>query len=271
MKVTFDTWDELINALKHDYTSSLKDVCKMLKISRSTLDSYIRPHVKYVYLNNNIRSEHSKGINWVQMAALELERDMTESIWFHTDELKEYILSCISSVTKRSKSVPVSFFMTNKNLMDYQNELLDYDQKIRQEKNIFIRSALYRERNVCYKKYIYKDAATLTLFENQMSVSKRTLATHVDVPLPDIPICDWIAPHDIKEYGDSDETIHRMFFREGYIKIELKMPDINGKLGHKVYYVPDPEPINDSAEKLIFSEEAWLNYLKNRSVTREYD
>ena len=268
--VTFDTWEQLINALKYEYTTSLKDVCKMLKISRGSLDTYIRPHVNYVYLNNNIRSEHSKGIDWVRMAALELEKNMTESIWFHTDDLKNYIKSCISSVTKRSKSVPVSFFMTNKKLHDYQYELAEYDRRIMETKNVMARASLYRERCQCYKKYIYKDDATIELFKNQMSVGKRTLASYIPVPLPDVEICDWIAPHDIKNYGDSDETVHRMFFREGYIKIDLKMIDGDGKLGNKVYYVPDPNPIKGDTDKLIFSEEAWQNFLMTHTLSNEY-
>ena len=59
MDVIFDSWDELINALRTDYTTSLKDACKLLKSSRNWVNQYIRPHVKSIYLNNNIRGQKS--------------------------------------------------------------------------------------------------------------------------------------------------------------------------------------------------------------------
>ena len=32
--VQFKSWNELLKALEHEYTTSFRDVCKMLKVSR---------------------------------------------------------------------------------------------------------------------------------------------------------------------------------------------------------------------------------------------
>lgn len=263
MNVIFDSWDELINALRTDYTTSLKDACKLLKSSRNWVNQYIRPHVKSIYLNNNIRGQKSIGINWVRMAAMELEKDMTESIWFHTDDLYNYIKSSITSVTKQTKSIPVTFFMSQENISKYKAALFEFDERIYHAKNLAARSKLIYEKDNCYLKYINKNPATAELFKHQMNIGKRTEAPHTPVPLPDIPIDKWIAPHDIKEYGDSDETIYRYFFKNGFIRIEVQMSDLDNNIGRKVFYIQDPNPINDNAQSLIFTEESWNQYKRN--------
>ena len=263
MNVIFDSWDELINALRTDYTTSLKDACKLLKSSRNWVNQYIRPHVKSIYLNNNIRGQKSIGINWVRMAAMELEKDMTESIWLHTNDLYNYIKSSITSVTKQTKSIPVTFFMSQDNISKYKSALFEFDERIYHAKNLAARSKLIYEKDNCYLKYINKNPATTELFKHQMNIGKRTEAPHTPVPLPDIPIDKWIAPHDIKEYGDSDETIYRYFFKNGFIRIEVQMSDLDNNIGRKVFYIPDPNPINDNAQSLIFTEESWKQYKRN--------
>ena len=263
-------WDEIIEALRYEYTTSLKDACKLLKASRNWVNQYVRPHVKCIYLNNNIRAEKSTGANWVRMASIELEKPMTESIWFHTDDLYDYIKSSICSVTKQTKSVPVSYFMTSKNLVNYIAELNEIDELIRNTKNIYMRASLYQKRQHCYYNYISDDPFTEKLFNNLMNVGKRTAAPHTTVPLPDVPISEWIAPHDIKDYGDTDEMIYRDFFRKGYIRVEIKMADTDGAIGRKVYYLPDPNPIVGNHLAVIFSEEAWQEYISNHHLQLAY-
>ena len=260
----FESWDLMINALKYDYTTSLRNVCQLLKASRNWVNQYIRPFVKHVYLNSNMRNNSFTGINWVRVAAYELQRDMTENIWFHTDELKEYIYSSINKVTKQTKSVPVTFFMTEANSIKYKNKLVEYNKEIDNTKNIRERGLLIQKRDNCYLEYIYKDPYTKSLFNNKMNVGKRTLATPLEVNLPNRPIEAWVAPHDLKKYGDTDEKIYREFFRDGHIKIELLFPDTNGSIGRKVYYLPDPEPLIDNAASIIFSEIDWQNYLTHK-------
>lgn len=270
MDVKFDSWNKLLDALRYEYTTSLKDVCKMLKASRDWVNTYVRPNVRSTYLNNNIRAERSTGVNWVRMASIDLEKEMSESVWFHTKDLQAFIRDSVSSVTKQTKAVPVTFFMTCNARNEYTAELHVYDEMIYNTKSIPKRARLFLERDQCYLKYIYDDNATNELLTHRMNVGKRSLAPATPVSLPETPIADWVAPHDIKEYGDADETIYRHFFREGYIRIEVNMPALNGVIGKKIYYVPDPDPITDEGQTLIFSEEAWQHYLRNH-VPKELD
>lgn len=51
----------------------------------------------------------------------------------------------------------------------------------------------------------------------------------------------WVAPHDVKDYGDTDESVYRDFFKKGYVRIELAVPDMKtGEHGKKVFYAPNP-------------------------------
>lgn len=266
MEINEKNWDSLIESLRFEYTTSLKDACMLLKASRNWINQYVRPHVKCIYLNNNIRTNKATGTNWVHVASITLNKPMTESIWFHTDDLHNFIRNSVSSVTKQTKSVPISFFMSSSKLNEYIKELKEIDDIINNTKNIYKQAKLYQVREQCYLNYISNDSITANLFKNQMNVGKRTAAPHTPVSLPDTPIEEWVAPHDIKKYGDTDETIYRKFFKEGAIRVEIKIPDLNGSIGRKVFYLPDPEPIKDIHKSLIFTEEAWQEYLAKKKL-----
>ena len=63
------------------------------------------------------------------------------------------------------------------------------------------------------------------------------------VPLPDTPINEWMAVHDLKGYAGVDETIYRRLFAAGAYRIEIQVPALTGEASKKVYYVNDPEPL----------------------------
>ena len=94
-----------------------------------------------------------------------------------------------------------------------------------------------------------------------MNAAKRSAAPHTTVPLPNVPIKEWIAPHDEKEYGETDEAIYRRFFKEGHIRVEIKMVDKDGAIGRKVYYIKDPNQIKGSYQSVIVTEQDWQEYL----------
>lgn len=260
-KIEEKNWNDIIEALRYEYTTSLKDICQLLKASRNWVNQYVRPYVKCIYLNNNIRANKSAGVNWVRIASIELDKPMTESIWFHTEELENYIKNSVTSVTKQTKSVPVSYFMTPESLAAYTSELVEMDTVIKNTKNVFALTDLYHKRQQCYLKYIANDSATKKLFGNLMNVAKRSAAPHTTVPLPKVPIEEWIAPHDKKKYGDTDEAVYREFFKDGYIRVEIKMADLDGAIGRKVYYIKDPNQIEGSHQSVIVTEQDWQEYL----------
>lgn len=235
--VHFDNFSDLINAASVTYTLSLKAACKKLKCSRSWATKYIRPNVPSIYIPNG------KGTgkpNYARMVSLAIKKepDMSnnrysnESIYLDKKAFNEYVLSCITSCKKRSKSVFRTMFIKPDCLEEYYRELL--------------KIALDRKNNFSignlYLKYAKNEYVKKIIGPAEVYATNRTKAEFIDVPLPDVPIQDWKAVHDIMDYGDVEETIYREMFKEGYIRVELKFPDQDGVIKNtgKVYYIPDP-------------------------------
>ncbi len=265
LDVTFESWKDLIEALQSNYTLSFKDVCMMLKSSRTWVNQYVRPNVHSVYIKSNYRGDVKKGINWVQVASIQLGKPMTESIWFHKEEFFQFLNDCTYSVTKQTKSVPVAYLMTSENKEKYFFLIDKLDKEIMNEETPIKRKwELIEEKNSCHIDFLKQDTETQTLIENAKSITKRKEVKPVPIQLKytDIPTEYWQAPHDLKEYGDADELIYRKFFAEGYIRIELHLPDTNGVLGKKIFYTHDTNYLKEKGSRIIVAERDWLEYLK---------
>lgn len=267
----FDNWQELLEELRINYTLSYRDVCKILKASRTWVNAYIRPHIKTIYINSNKRGEYQIGRNWIQLAAIELGKPMTESIWFHKDDFLKFLKECTYSITKQTKSVPVVSLMSKKQHKAYLDEMNCLESDMQNESNLQKKCKLMIQRKTCYVKYLKQDEFTLKLHKKQKSITARTKAEAIPVSLDILDIYDkWQAPHDLKEYGDTDEAIYRNFFSEGYVRIELHFPDENGCIGKKIFYVPDPDYIKDNGQRLIFAEKDWQEYGYHMSQKNDY-
>lgn len=266
------SWEELLLALKTEYTLSIRDVCCLFKASRLWVSTYVKPHIKTIYVNNNRRGDYQIGTNWVQIAAMELERPIVDSVWFHTEDLFNFIKNNIVSVTKQTKFVPVTMLMDNEEKTRYLEKISKIDVKLKKEKNYSRRADLIHERNLCFYNFLGDEEQDLC--KKQQSVTSRTKIEPVSYSLQidDIDnlkkICDeWLAPHDIKNYGDTDEEVYRRFFRYGYVRIELRFPDVEGEnYGKKIYYLPDPHYIREDDKvkgipRLILGEMDWQNYV----------
>lgn len=70
----------------------------------------------------------------------------------------------------------------------------------------------------------------------------------------------WIAVHDRKNYGDTDESVYRMIFSGSYIRIELVFPAESGEMEKKIYYLPDPIKEHKITKDVILSEKEWIKY-----------
>ena len=264
--VHFDSWDELLEALEKDYTTSFKDVCRAMKASRAWTNRYIRPFIKSVYVRNNRRGEGFSGINWIKIAATKLQRDMTESIWFNTAEFNSYIVQSVSSVTKQTKRIPKTYFIPGNLLEQFHTER---EELRTQMKNAGVSSWMklndrYQE---LWNEYIPQDEAVKELFEAHLGVTERTKAPAVSVPLPDGFMQKWKAPHEMKDYGDADETLYRDMFANGYIRIEVRLPDENGEIGQKIFYMPDPDSVHAKYEEegcICIPVEKWNEFLERK-------
>ena len=262
------TWKETLHLLDTEYTTSIKDVCQTLKTSREWVNRYIRPHARTIYVNtNNYDSDKKRKTNYLFVASKTIGKELVGSTWMHTGDVNNLLLQSIVSCTKQTKYIDVACLMTRSDAQDYCRKykvLLD-DMK---------HSVLFPHRFAeLYKKSIslhleYLDADAQELLKNQCSVTERTKVDRIDVAYPrhTNPQFGWIAIHDIKEYGDTDEAVYRKLFREGAIRIELAVPDANGICGQKVYYIEDPSPMKCEEHSFFCTvpEADWLKYKKKK-------
>lgn len=267
--VKFKSWGDLILALETDYTVSFKQVCRILKTSRSWVTKYIRPFVRTAYISSGIRADGSKGVNWLLIASKHLDRQITESVWFHKEDLENFIGNSIVSVTKQTKRIPLTFFVPDSECESYVSNRQRIKEEIKSTKDTKEIEQLYKELEKTEKAqiegFLIHDLDKYHLFKSRRAKqTDRTKTPAVNVPLPDNYVDNWKAVHDLKDYGDADETIYRSLFSSGSIRIELQFKDEKGNLGKKIFYVDDPDPIESrygDDEYILVSEAAWLHYI----------
>lgn len=265
--VRFESWEALIDALRDEYTISFKGACRILKASRSWVNRYVRPFVRSTYIRNNRRGDKTNGVNWVRMAALKLDKPMTESIWFNTQDFYGYIRSYVISCTKQTKLVPMTFLMPPDQVEEYVKKREALRAKMKEPKSITQFLADLQEYELLYNDYITNNADVHALLDAAVKTTERSKVEPVAVPLPEGFYNTWHAPHELKDYGDADETLYRSLFRRGCIRIELGLPDENGCVGSKIFYVDDPDPIeapHAEEENFIVPEAAWQRYIKHQ-------
>ena len=113
------------------------------------------------------------------------------------------------------------------------------------------------------------DQTGMALYLTNCSVTQRGKAERVDVAYPgEFDPTRWIAAHDIKDYGDTDESVYRYLFRRGCIRIEIAVPDAKGEVGSKIYYIEDPEYIeNQWHDRLLnIPELEWQKHKKMKGL-----
>ena len=74
-----------------------------------------------------------------------------------------------------------------------------------------------------------------------------------------------IVAHDLKEYGDTDEEVHRFLFENGCFRMELNLKDKTGKVSKKVYYLNSKECFPESSNSvgnILIGYAEYLKFLK---------
>ena len=230
----FDTFNDLVNAATREYTLSFREACQSLKCSRSWATKYIRPHVPSIYLPNG------KGTGKVNYAKLvsalvnqrngeEEEGYSNESIYLHKKAFNEFIFGSITSCQKRSKKVYKTFFVEKNRIVEYYQELLDMYYRLESAKSSKDAEKIWQRMERLYLEYATNNHVEI-IHDSIVFPTKRTEAEFVDVPVPNVPIKEWEAVHDLMDYGDVEETIYRRLFRWGYIRVEIKLPDKYGEI-----------------------------------------
>ena len=284
-KMKNEKWAIVLNQLKYTHTISGRDICQTLKCSRSWASRYVFPMVPHIKLDNGSRiakDENGKrvggGIPWVAIAAMQIkyedpnferEIDVSQSNWYCTADFEDLIRQSIVSVTKQTKQIPVELLIEDLDAYQAERETLEKDlEQAIADKAYLAATQIKIEIEYLWRRHLTSTGKTIAK-KHMANITKRRDAHPVQVDisnLGDITTEDvrmrWIAPHDAKSYGDTDEMIGRRFFREGMIRVQLALPDRDGVAGTKVYYISDPEPIGRwfVDQYVLITEAGWQEF-----------
>ena len=268
----FDKFTDLIDAAATQYTLSFRDACKALKCSRSWAQKYIRPNVANIYLTNGKGTGKANYARLVSLAVNQQNGETgysNESVYLDEEAFNQFIIESIVSCQKRSKKTYKTYFIKENGLESYYKELLAlynrfFNEKISKEEA----EKLWSEIDTLYLKYAKDDYVKDIIHPAMIHQTKRTEAEFIDVAVPDVPIIEWKAVHDLMDYGDIEETIYRDLFKEGCIRIEIKLPDKNGEIKEsgKVYYISDPEPIEQKMPDEIMIKRILQSYTETEEA-----
>lgn len=244
-KNTERTWLETLQLLETTHTTSIKRGCKALKCSRSWFTKYILPWLEEdaVYL----AGRGGSGANWVTGAALQLGRvgELTESIWLNTAAFDHLVRSSVTSATQQTKLIPLINFVPESQIKEFE-AMHDAIEEARKNSVLDGEKPLYVKMLEELKERYLPPEVSEFLEENEVSPTARGQVPRVEVkiPLPRVPIEEWMAVHDLKDYGDTDEVIYRRLFSAATVRLRLEIP-LKGteEKSEKIFYVEDPDPI----------------------------
>ena len=254
MLVNFEQWEDCVNALDEEYTLTLKDMCKILKCSRAWATRYLKPHLHYIYVGNGA----GKNANYLIKAKAMLGRaDMSETTWYSKKEFEELIKSNLGQSTRQTILVPIEKLINVDKLDSFLKIFKPLDailEEFKNNENIeWLEQAINKhdqfiEQNIDMK---YKDT-----YKDLPSCYKRTLSPSVpyEMNFEAFDLHKLIAVHDIKDYGDCDETIYRSLFLKGCVRTVLRLPDKYGEISEKIYYIEPKDEFDgytESVEKIL--------------------
>lgn len=261
-------WLRCIDALRTDYTLTIREICETLHCTRPWVEQFIRPHVHYIYISPKI----------LDIAGIFLEKSLVDSIWLNRQEFEELVRNNIAFCSRQTIRVPVEYFIDpillngfRKWYQSIQNELAACREEMQSLRNFGIITEKLRTYN-SLKKSVDKEIAYYALpkwrdlIENRPNRYKRTKTAEYASTIPAFELSDLVSVYDIMEYGDSSEMIYRQIFDLGYYKLILKIPDPYGVLSEKTYYL-DPQKLDSqlygfqlkhSLKVLTVSYDEWM-------------
>lgn len=249
MAIRFDNipedrrWDVCLQKLSTgtEYTLSIRDVCKFLKCDRNWIQRYVRPYIHYIYLSNGF-SGISRA-NFVEIAALALQKPIKESVWLNAYEFEQLIRQSLCNCSRQTINVPLELLLDESKIQFYHNQY----RELEEQKISYFQSRNYLQISKIKKKQKHllesclSDSIGKQIYSVLPSASKRTNTEAIPCELPPtLELSEMIAAHDLKGYGDSDEEIYRRIFNMGCYRVELQIPDKDGVFSNKVYYIQDP-------------------------------
>lgn len=252
------TFDELYQALQTRFTLSTRDICQLLKCSRTWCNRYITPFVQHVYISTGRATKKlpngdkiSTGVPWLAILNARRENNgldkITDAVWFDKNDFLDYIKRHIVSVTqqtivKRASDIARPGYLARRR--ELKNKL---DEALSKGDYIAAGNLRMAQKAIVYSYLLpgYRDCVALPWQR------KKEKPVPVDIDMV-AKINNWVAPHDLKDYGDTDEKIYRELFLFGAIRVEIELPDEDGRPGQKIfYYTPPAKKIEDENDEYI--------------------
>lgn len=267
MLIQCNDWKNLIYELEHKYTTSIKMACRLLKCERKWLDRYIRPHVHYIYLSNG-RGRGS--INYLFRASIELRKDITESIWLDTQEFECLVKKYMHDCTRQTINVPIELLIQPGKIRSFQKSyktILDKIEKAKKNKRFEELTDLNNQKNNIIKNNL-SDTGKKAYYRLPDQY-KRTNSKAVECPVPSFNLNELQAVHDIMDYGDSAEEIYRSLFKAGCYKLKLHIPDEDGCISDKIYYLNHKDVINlgyESIDSILINYYNYIQFPDNSQI-----
>lgn len=241
-------WAALLSDLENNYTLSIRDMCCKLKASRGWVSTYITPNLPdKIILPSGHGKDAKTSLNWAFVASEMLGRKITEKLWYRQTDFDSLMSKSISSITRQTYCVPCEFFVTDvKAFSDeydaYSKELADLREtaSIPTNRKFISLFRLEKKRSDLWRTYLREELKDI-VSAGECYTTGRSKVDRIPVELDNVVsmMDSWIAPHDIKNYGDTDEMMFRRFFNEGYYRIELGFESKEGTACRKIYYIKD--------------------------------
>lgn len=240
-------WDACLEALKSEYTLPFRKACRILKCSRDWVTKYVRPNCHYIYLMNRF----GRRADYYAMAKKRIGFDEKDSVWFNEIEFRNLIMSNITSCTRQAISIPIEFLIKSTQVERFRTEYAEVrDGKEPQMK---------RMEEVVEK---YATDIGRDLWKTMASPYARKKSPVISLTVPTFELESMMAVHDLKDYGDTDEMVYRDLFRRGAIRIEISVPDKDGCISKKIYYLEPEDDVNldNTVESILINYADYVLY-----------
>lgn len=282
--------EDLENYLRTDYALSIRDICCMMKFSRTTFNKYIRPHVRWISIDNSMRGDKLGNDTSMKLLYYHIDLDdIRDSVKLNSGDFYKLITSNIKTIRQRVKEASFGCFIAPEDKAGYLDSLGSYRSEIehiRDEKEIsdYDKMCIIKERTLEFDEYtmdllneygkkhfLEKDLkGKFHLLKTGAISSQRTKYEWIDVSdeieVDESIISSWTTYADSMEYGDTAEGVARRFFKRGMINVKLTLPSSDGEVSKEFsYYAEDPFSIRkDLPDDRFFPYPLpeWRKYMK---------
>lgn len=248
--VRFETYADLVSAVVNDgYTMTSRQVCRLLKIHRPWYNTNIRPFVKYTYVTNSFRGDGFSNMDLITRLRQHVRtRSPLTRIGCTLPDGSEDPADRYSTTLIQRKSVfdciCAAAWTATRQTISLPLKCLFPPEEFKRICYIFVTDENWQKDPSAIDTIIAKHAPEVkNLLDKRAFLTKRSRCVPVPVEVPPLDednflnvISSWVAPRDLKEYGDTDESVARRFFEAGAIRLEGHFTSADGVIAKKVLY-----------------------------------